>query len=141
MNIALLVGAGLGPALGLAIRKIRPALPGRATGNNGARKFPSFLSRRGGSWDSGSDRSALLEALIALGRSLLSTVSVLLVVAGCASMRNTPAQDLAQERIAKCSNISGVNITRIEPSGRVWATFMADNRMAFNAWNACMQKA
>jgi hypothetical protein len=72
--------------------------------------------------------------------TLLYGVAVLLLAA-CASVQNTPAQDLAHERVEKCGHIPGVNITRVEPSGRVWATFQADNRMAFNAWNACMQKA
>lgn len=73
--------------------------------------------------------------------TLLCAFAGLLVLASCASVQNTAAQDLAHERIQKCNHVAGVNITRVEPNGRVWATFPADNRMAFNAWEQCMQKA
>lgn len=76
-----------------------------------------------------------------LGRSLIPLAALSLILAGCASMQNTVAQDLAEERVRACNHIQGINITRVEPNGRVWATYMADHRSAFNAWNQCMQQA
>ena len=74
-------------------------------------------------------------------RSFLPSTALLLVLTGCASMQNTLAQDLAEERIRTCSYIQGINIKRVEADGRVWASYQADNRSAFSAWDQCMQKA
>jgi hypothetical protein len=62
------------------------------------------------------------------------------LLSGCASMGNTLAQDLAWERWEKC-RVSGVNVSRIEPSGRTWVTYTADHGGALREWQECDRKA
>ena len=51
-------------------------------------------------------------------------IGLALVLAGCASLKNTPQQDLAYSRWAKCEPPSGLtDIDRVEPNGRIWFTF------------------
>lgn len=74
------------------------------------------------------------------GLLVLSAVAILLAGAGCAATQNTLAQDLAFEQWEKCKQYP-VNLQRITPEGQIWVTYTADHRMAFNAWNECIQKA
>jgi hypothetical protein len=56
--------------------------------------------------------------------SLCAVIGLALVLAGCASLKNTPQQDLAYARWAACEPPSGlIDIDRVEPSGRIWFTF------------------
>jgi hypothetical protein len=53
-------------------------------------------------------------------RSLIALLAV--VTAGCASMKNTSAQDLAWERYEACrtGGQARVNVTRVDRDGRIW---------------------
>jgi len=65
-------------------------------------------------------------------------VGSLVLLAGCASMNNTLAQDLAEERIRTCSHIQGINITRVDKDGRVWAsTWQTTDLLSMPGINAC----
>ena len=47
---------------------------------------------------------------------------MLVAAAGCATMRNTPAQDLAWERWQTCNHFATVRLERIELDGRLIVT-------------------
>jgi hypothetical protein len=53
----------------------------------------------------------------------LSLLMALVTTAGCATMRNTPAQDLAWERWQACDHFTNVRVERVDLDGRlvVWA--------------------
>lgn len=63
---------------------------------------------------------------------------LLLLVAGCASMGNTLAQDLAWERWQKCSDIPTVTLKEISPDGQIW--FYYTSPMVMTA-QECLRKA
>jgi hypothetical protein len=65
---------------------------------------------------------------------------VLLVLAGCAPVKNTPAQDLAWERWMKCRHYDMV-LQEIRADGSVWARPAADGTKDVSAWQACMRQA
>jgi hypothetical protein len=73
-------------------------------------------------------------------RRILFTFVFAVLLPGCATMQNTLAQDLAWERWEKC-RISGVNVSRIEPTGRIWVTYPADDGRALREWQECDRKA
>ena len=52
-------------------------------------------------------------------RSIVLGLLVVATVAGCATARNTPAQDLGWERWGACNNFSTITIDRIELDGRL----------------------
>jgi hypothetical protein len=54
---------------------------------------------------------------------------------GCASIRNTPAQDLAQERWDACRGIPGVELKEIRPDGQIWVVWL--NYSGAKAWQEC----
>jgi hypothetical protein len=58
------------------------------------------------------------------GRSWRAVLGLALALAGCASLKNTPEQDLAYARWQACEPPSGlIDIDRVEPSGRIWFTY------------------
>lgn len=63
---------------------------------------------------------------IALGLPLVIAVS-----AGCATMGNTPAQDLAWERWRACDRFSTISLERIELDGRLIVTGYESEAHAF----------
>ena len=71
-----------------------------------------------------------------LGRALASGVAILLS-AGCASMQNTVAQDLAWERWYKCDHFRGITLKDIKPDGQIWV-WRADGG-EITAWRDCDQ--
>ncbi len=61
-----------------------------------------------------------------------------LLVAGCASFQNTPAQDRVWVAYAVCRQLpgaSGATIDRVEPNGRWWWTARTDSLVAANVIN------
>ena len=53
-------------------------------------------------------------------RATVASVFIILVTAvGCASVRNTPAQDLAWERWKACDHFTAVTLDRIDLDGRI----------------------
>ena len=72
---------------------------------------------------------------------LLITTGVLLVLTGgCASLANTPAQDLAWSRWAACrARVSGAEVNRIQSDGRIafWASGPSDAQ----AMLECLRRA
>lgn len=75
-----------------------------------------------------------------LSRTALASMVILLIVAGCAAAKYNLAQELAWEQWEKCKQYP-VSLQRITTEGQIWVTYTADHRMAFNAWNECIQKA
>jgi|SRR5947199_6283766 len=72
-------------------------------------------------------------------RRALLTISLLL--AGCSSMGNTLAQDLAYERMKKCEHIGASMVfQRIDLDGTVWVQFRGGNQ-GQTEWQECMRKA
>ena len=72
-------------------------------------------------------------------RKALLAISLLL--AGCSSMGNTPAQDLAYERMKKCEHIGASMVfQRIDLDGTVWVQFRGGNQ-GQSEWQECMRKA
>jgi hypothetical protein len=59
----------------------------------------------------------------------------MLLLAGCASMQNTVAQDLAWERWQKCNHFRGITLKDIKPDGQIWV-WQADGG-EISAWRAC----
>jgi len=72
--------------------------------------------------------------LIVLG--LLVMVAV--TATGCATMRNTPAQDLALERWQTCDHFATVNLERIDLDGRIVVTAYEHEVAPFTA---CVREA
>lgn len=70
---------------------------------------------------------------------LLSLPVLMAMLAACASMGNTLAQDLAWERWEKCK-VGGIVLSRITPDGRIWVTYTADHGGALREWQECHRK-
>jgi hypothetical protein len=73
--------------------------------------------------------------------SLLVTAGALAVLAaGCASLANTPAQDLAGSRWASCrTQVTGTELNRIQTDGRI--TFWSTGPGAGQAMLECLRRA
>ena len=68
-------------------------------------------------------------------------VVALLASAACSTMKNTPAQDLAWQRIEKCQGTnSNVILQRVESDGKVWVE-LRNGTVGLAEWQACMAKA
>jgi hypothetical protein len=52
-------------------------------------------------------------------RSIMLGLMVMAAAAGCATARNTPAQDLAWERWGTCNHFPTISFERIELDGRL----------------------
>jgi ligand-binding sensor domain-containing protein len=74
-------------------------------------------------------------------RHYLFVVAAAMVATGCGTMQNTPAQDLAYERVQTCQGVSqNVILQRIESDGRVWVE-MRNGTVGYDEWRQCMAKA
>ncbi len=72
-------------------------------------------------------------------RSIRVNVVMLIVMAvGCATLRNTPAQDLAWERWKTCDHFVAVALERIDPDGRIVVKAYESEAAAFTA---CVREA
>jgi hypothetical protein len=72
-------------------------------------------------------------------RMMAATVAVLSLTASCASLANTPAQDLALSRWTDCSSqVSGAQLRYVEPDGRMWFWYSGAGR---EAMLDCLRKA
>ena len=60
-------------------------------------------------------------------------MAVTAALAGCATMANTPAQNLAWERWRACDRFSTISLERIEPDGRLIVTGYETEAIAFTA--------
>src|SRR5262244_2499542 len=60
-------------------------------------------------------------------------MAVTAALAGCATMANTPAQNLAWERWRACDRFSTISLERIEPDGRLIVTGYEREAIAFTA--------
>src|SRR2546425_9661884 len=74
-----------------------------------------------------------------LRRLFLSGVALLLLLAGCASMGNTVAQDLAWERWKKCDHFRTITLKEIKTDGTIWV--MTSYGPDLSAWQACDSRA
>jgi hypothetical protein len=72
---------------------------------------------------------------MSLGRPLLRGFVILLLLAGCASMKNTLAQELAWERWQKCNHFRGITLKEIRTDGQIWV-WVADGGEQ-TAWREC----
>ena len=64
-------------------------------------------------------------------RLLVVTGALSVFAAGCASLANTPAQDLAQARWAACrAQVAGAELNRIQSDGRIafWSSGPGDEQ-------------
>src|SRR5215475_11809800 len=73
--------------------------------------------------------------LMPFDRSFLPIAGGLLILAGCSSMQNTVAQDLAWERWQKCNHFRGITLKDIKPDGQIWV-WRADGG-EITAWREC----
>jgi hypothetical protein len=72
-------------------------------------------------------------------RSIGLSLLVLMVTAvGCATLRNTPAQDLAWERWKTCDHFAALTLERIDPDGRLVVRGYASEAALFTA---CVREA
>jgi hypothetical protein len=70
----------------------------------------------------------------------LSTILLALGVGACATVRNTPEQDLAYARWRACAGPSTlVEIDRVEPGGRIWFSYFLESER--QAIVACLDRA
>src|SRR5437016_2211150 len=77
------------------------------------------------------------------GRSMQrkALLAISLLLAGCSSMGNTPAQDLAYERMKKCEHVGASMVfQRLDLDGTVWVQFRGGNQ-GQTEWQECMRKA
>lgn len=72
-------------------------------------------------------------------RVLRVLAPLLLFAFGCASSRNTLAQDLAWNRWQKCNMIPGVQFKEIRRDGQIWVTYTSPSGLA--EWRECDRKA
>lgn len=68
---------------------------------------------------------------------VLGLLMVAVTGAGCASVRNTPAQDLAWERWQICDHFATVRLERIDTDGRLVVTAYEHEAAPFAA---CVEK-
>jgi len=74
-------------------------------------------------------------------RHYLFIIAAAMLTTGCGTISNTPAQDLAYERVEKCRGVSNnVIFQRIESDGRVWVE-MRNGTAGYDEWRQCMDKA
>jgi len=74
------------------------------------------------------------------------TLTLLLATALCAacaelpaSLKNTPAQELALERWRECNHFASVRLQEIRPDGQIWVNYGSSGDYA--AWKQCDQEA
>jgi len=60
-------------------------------------------------------------------------LAIMAASAGCATMANTPAQNLAWERWRACDHFSTISLERIEPDGRLIVTGYETEAIPFTA--------
>ena len=68
-----------------------------------------------------------------LGRSFIPSVALLLILAGCGTMQNTVAQDLARERWNRCNHFRSTTLKEILPDGQIWVWSIAASRACDSA--------
>ena len=69
-----------------------------------------------------------------MARSMaFGVVAMMAASAGCATMANTPAQNLAWERWRACDHFSTISLERIEPDGRLIVTGYETEAIPFTA--------
>jgi hypothetical protein len=68
-----------------------------------------------------------------MARAIALGVLAALTCAGCATMANTPAQDLAWERWRSCDRFTSISLERIEMDGRLIVTGYESEAVAFSA--------
>jgi hypothetical protein len=66
-------------------------------------------------------------------------VSTAGLVGACASVANTPEQELAYQRWRKCSDYPDISLKEIRPDGQIWVTYSGPS--ALSAWQACIKAA
>ncbi len=66
-----------------------------------------------------------------------------LLLAGCATFKNTPAQERTWAAIEKCKGLQppGYQVIRVEPSGRYWANSSTDvaGHGGAQPWQDCIR--
>ena len=62
---------------------------------------------------------------------------VAMLLAGCATAQNTPAQDYVWEMGRNC-NAAGITMTKVDPDGRYYLS--GANVTSFSAFTDCMQE-
>ncbi len=80
------------------------------------------------------------------GRSHVVTVATVLgaavVLVGCATVRDTPAQDLARNRIERCKRFPSVMPQEVRADGSITVlTYGAGAVSEYAAWRRCMDEA
>src|SRR5262249_59461172 len=70
--------------------------------------------------------------------TVFGLLAVMAASAGCATMANTPAQNLAWERWRACDRFSTISLERIEPDGRLIVTGYETEAIAFTT---CVREA
>ena len=76
-------------------------------------------------------RGRMVPVVAALGGVLLG---------GCATVKNTPAQDLAQERLTRCSRFPSVSLRELAPDGSMTVvSYGAGSVGEYAAWRECME--
>lgn len=63
-----------------------------------------------------------------------------LLLAGCASMGNTLAQDLAWEQWKKCDRFRGITLKEIRSDGQIWV-WSEEGTGEVRLWRECIQQA
>jgi hypothetical protein len=75
-----------------------------------------------------------------LSKKSVRWLTLALAVTACASLKNTPAQDLAWERWTKCRHFD-MTLQEIKADGTVWARPTADGSKDYGPWQECMRQA
>ena len=65
-----------------------------------------------------------------------------LLLSGCANLNNTPAQNLAQQRLQRCNKFPSVRLQSLKPDGSIVVyTVGASAVSEYPAWRQCMEDA
>ncbi len=75
------------------------------------------------------------------GRTSAVALAAVLVLAGCATLKDTPAQDLARTRIQRCNRYPTVTPQEVRADGSITVlTYGAGAVSEYPAWRRCMDE-
>ena len=75
-----------------------------------------------------------------MNRPVARLLAVIVLVAGCGAVKNTPAQDRAWSLWKQCDHFNNVVLQRIELDGRIWVETRNGNA-DLTPWQECMRQA
>jgi hypothetical protein len=77
------------------------------------------------------------------GRAVMAVALMVgVLLGGCATFKNTQAQDLARDRLARCNRFPSVSVRDLAPDGSMTVVSYGAGAVGeYAAWRACMEDA